>query len=169
MLLGGLWSDVKGAGAVVQSLDEDESYSLVVSATQVKLSAVTVVGALHGMETLLQLIECEKGSCHLPAVTIEDSPRFRWRGLMIDVSRHFEPVSVIERNLDGMAVVKLNVFHWHLSDDQGFRAESKRFPKLTGMGSGGQFYTQEQMREVVAYARARGFEWCRSSICRVTR
>jgi hexosaminidase len=148
--------DVKGAGAVVQSLDEDESYSLVVSPTQVKLSAVTVVGALHGMETLLQLIECEHGSCHMPAVTIEDSPRFHWRGLMIDVSRHFEPVSVIERNLDGMAVVKLNVFHWHLSDDQGFRAESKRFPKLTGMGSGGQFYTQEEMREVVAYARARG-------------
>ncbi len=55
-----------------------------------------------------------------------------------------------------MAVVKLNVFHWHLSDDQGFRAESKRFPELTGMGSGGQFYTQEEMREVVAYARARG-------------
>jgi len=75
---------------------------------------------------------------------------------MIDVSRHFEPVSVIERSLDGMAAVKLNVFHWHLSDDQGFRAESKRFPKLTGMGSGGQFYTQEEMRHVVAYARARG-------------
>jgi hexosaminidase len=153
---GELVVDVKGAGAVVQTLDEDESYSLVVSATQVKLSAATVVGALHGMETLLQLIECESGACHLPAVKIEDSPRFRWRGLMIDVSRHFEPVSMIERTLDGMAVVKLNVFHWHLSDDQGFRAESKRFPKLTGMGSGGQFYTQEQMREVVAYARARG-------------
>ena len=153
---GELVVDVKGAGAVVQSLDEDESYSLAVSPAQVKLSAATVVGALHGMETLLQLIECEHGSCHLPAVTIEDTPRFRWRGLMIDVSRHFEPVSVIERSLDGMAVVKLNVFHWHLSDDQGFRAESKRFPKLTGMGSGGQFYTQEEMREVVAYGRARG-------------
>jgi hexosaminidase len=153
---GDLVVDVKGAGSAVQSLDEDESYSLDVSTAQVKLSAATVVGALRGMETLLQLIECEQGSCHLPAVKIEDSPRFRWRGLMIDVSRHFEPVNVIERTLDGMAVVKLNVFHWHLSDDQGFRAESKRFPKLTGMGSGGQFYTQDQMREVVAYARARG-------------
>ncbi len=153
---GELVVEVKGAGAAVQSVDEDESYSLAVSAGQVKLSAATVVGALHGMETLLQLVDCERGSCHLPVVKIEDSPRFRWRGLMIDVSRHFEPVSVIERSLDGMAVVKLNVFHWHLSDDQGFRAESKRFPKLTGMGSGGQFYTQEQMREVVAYARARG-------------
>jgi len=153
---GELLVNVKGAGAVVQTLDEDESYSLDVSTAQVKLSAATVVGALHGMETLLQLIECESGACHLPAVKIEDSPRFRWRGLSVDVSRHFEPVSMIERTLDGMAVVKLNVLHWHLSDDQGFRAESKRFPKLTGMGSGGQFYTQEQMREVVAYARARG-------------
>jgi hexosaminidase len=115
-----------------------------------------VVGALRGMETLLQLVDCGQGACRLPAVSIEDSPRFRWRGLMNDVSRHFEPVSVIERSLDGMAAVKMNVFHWHLSDDQGFRAESKRFPKLTGMGSDGQFYTQEEMRHVVAYARARG-------------
>jgi hexosaminidase len=148
--------DVKGAGGAVQSLDEDESYSLVVSSTQIQLSAPTVVGALRGVETLLQLVACDHGACHVPAVRIEDAPRFRWRGLMIDVSRHFEPVSVIERTLDGMAMVKLNVFHWHLSDDQGFRAESKRFPKLTGMGSGGQFYTQEEMRHVVAYARARG-------------
>jgi hexosaminidase len=148
--------DVAGAGGAVQSVDEDESYSLAVSSGQVKLSAATVVGALRGMETLLQLVDCQHGACRLPAVSIEDSPRFRWRGLMIDVSRHFEPVSVIERSLDGMAAVKLNVFHWHLSDDQGFRAESKRFPKLTGMGSGGQFYTQEEMRHVVAYARARG-------------
>jgi hexosaminidase len=148
--------DVKGAGQAVQSLDEDESYSLVVTASQVQLSAPTVVGALRGMETVLQLIECRDAACDLPAVKIEDSPRFRWRGLMIDVSRHFEPISVIKRNIDGMAMVKLNVFHWHLSDDQGFRAESKLFPKLTGMGSGGQFYTQDEMRDVVAYARARG-------------
>jgi hexosaminidase len=148
--------DVKGPGQTVQSLDEDESYSLVVTASQLQLSAPTVVGALRGMETELQLIECRDAACHLPAVKIEDSPRFRWRGLMIDVSRHFEPISVIKRNIDGMAMVKLNVFHWHLSDDQGFRAESKRFPKLTGMGSGGQFYTQDEMRGVVAYARARG-------------
>lgn len=153
---GGLVIDVKGAGQAVQSLDEDESYSLVVMASQVQLSAPTVVGALRGAETLLQLIECKDAACHLPAVKIEDSPRFRWRGLMIDVGRHFEPVSIIKRNLDGMAMVKLNVFHWHLSDDQGFRAESKRFPKLTGMGSGGHFYTQDEMRDVVAYARARG-------------
>jgi hexosaminidase len=75
---------------------------------------------------------------------------------MIDVSRHFEPVAMVERTLDGMAVAKLNVFHWHLSDDQGFRAGSKKFPRFTEVASSGQFYTQEQMREVVAYARARG-------------
>ena len=75
---------------------------------------------------------------------------------MIDVSRHFQPVEVIKRTLDGMAAVKLNVFHWHLSDDQGFRIESKAFPKLTGMGSDGLFYTQDQAREVIAYARERG-------------
>lgn len=148
--------DVADADGAVQSVEEDESYSLTVSPAQVKLSARTVVGALRGMETLLQLVECEHGACRLPGVSIDDAPRFRWRGLMIDVSRHFEPVSVIERTLDGMAMVKLNVFHWHLSDDQGFRAESKRYPKLTEMGSGGQFYTQEEMRHVVAYARERG-------------
>ena len=147
---------VAGAGAAVQSVDEDESYQLNITSSQATLSAATDVGAMHGMETLLQLVSLDGNSCTLPAVTVDDAPRFRWRGFMIDVSRHFEPVAVIERTLDGMAVAKLNVFHWHLSDDQGFRAESKKFPKLTEIGSGGEFYTQDQMREVVAYARARG-------------
>jgi hexosaminidase len=75
---------------------------------------------------------------------------------MIDVSRHFEPLDVLKRNLDGMAAVKLNVFHWHLSDNQGFRVESKEFPKLAGMGSDGLFYTQDQVRDLIAYARDRG-------------
>jgi hexosaminidase len=79
-------------------------------------------------------------------VTIDDEPRFPWRGLMIDAGRHFIPVPVIERNLDGMEAVKLNVFHWHLSEDQGFRVESKVFPELQGKGSGGQFYTQTASR-----------------------
>jgi hexosaminidase len=140
----------------VQSLDEDESYSLTVTPQLITLRAATVVGAFHGMETLLQLVQLKDNAAIIPAVSIEDTPRFRWRGLMIDVSRHFEPVRQIERTLDGMAMVKLNVFHWHLSDDQGFRAESKIYPKLTGVGSNGEFYTQEQMREVVAYARERG-------------
>lgn len=147
---------VAGAGNAVQSVDEDESYQLNIASGQATLSAATDLGAMHGMETFLQLVSLENGSCRLPVATIDDAPRFRWRGFMIDVSRHFEPVAVIERTLDGMAVAKLNVFHWHLSDDQGFRAESKKFPRLTEAGSGGEFYTQDQMREVVAYAGARG-------------
>lgn len=148
--------DVKSAGGAVQSVDEDESYSLNVTSSGAKLEANTVVGALRGMETLLQLTQPDHSGYFLPAVSIEDTPRFPWRGLLIDVGRHFEPVSVIERTLDGMAAVKLNVFHWHLTDDQGFRIESKLYPKLTGMGSDGLYYTQEQAKEVVAYARARG-------------
>jgi hexosaminidase len=140
----------------VQTIDEDESYQLSVTGQGATLAAATDLGAIHGLETLLQLAQMEHGACVLPAVTIRDMPRFRWRGFMLDVSRHFESVAVVERTLDGMAAAKLNVFHWHLSDDQSFRAESKKFPKLTGIASEGEFYTQDQLREVVAYARARG-------------
>ena len=147
---------VAGPGGAVQGPDEDESYQLQITSSRATLTAPTDVGAMHGMETFLQLVRLENDTCIVPAVTIDDAPRFRWRGYMLDVSRHFEPVSVIERTLDGMALSKLNVFHWHLSDDQGFRAESKKFPRLTEAASSGQFYTQDQMREVVAYARARG-------------
>ena len=147
---------VAGPGGAVQGLDEDESYKLDVTSSGATLSATTDVGAMHGLETYLQLATMRNGACSLPAVTIEDAPRFAWRGFELDVVRHFEPISVIERTLDGMAVAKLNVFHWHLSDDQGFRAESKKFPRLTEVASLGQFYTQEEMRHIVAYARARG-------------
>jgi hexosaminidase len=140
----------------VQTVNEEESYQLSITPQGARLTAATDAGAMHGLQTILQLATNEHGACVLPAVTISDTPRFRWRGFMLDVSRHFEPVSVIERTLDGMAAAKLNVFHWHLSDDQGFRAESKKFPKLTGLASDGQFYTQDDMREVVAYAWARG-------------
>ena len=92
----------------------------------------------------------------MPAVRISDRPRFPWRGLLIDVCRRWEPMEVLKRNLDGMAAVKLNVFHWHLSEDQGFRVESKAFPRLHQLGSDGLFYTQDQVREVIAYARDRG-------------
>jgi hexosaminidase len=148
--------DVKGAGEAIQSVDEDESYSLSVTSNGAKLQANTVVGALRGMETLLQLVQPDRSGYFLPAVSIEDTPRFRWRGLLIDCGRHFEPISVIEHTLAGMAAVKLNVFHWHLTEDQGFRIESKLYPKLAGMGSDDLYYTREQAKEVVAYARARG-------------
>jgi hexosaminidase len=147
---------VVGPGLVIQSVDEDESYKLNVAPQGATLTAATDVGAMRGLETLLQLVSMEDGACRIPAVSIDDSPRFRWRGLLVDVVRHFEPVDEVERTLDGMAIAKLNVFHWHLSDDQGFRAESRKFPKLTETASGGFYYTQDQLREVVAYARARG-------------
>ena len=92
----------------------------------------------------------------MPSILIEDKPRFPWRGLMIDVGRHFIPLDVLKRNLDGMAAVKLNVFHWHLSEDQGFRVESKKFPRLHQMGSDGLYYTQDEVRDLIAYARDRG-------------
>jgi hexosaminidase len=148
--------DVVKTSERVQTINEDESYQLNITPQGAKLTAATDLGAMHGLETILQLATDEHGACVLPAVTINDAPRFLWRGFMLDVSRHFEPVAVIERTLDGMAAAKLNVFHWHLSDDQGFRAESKKFPKLTELASNGQFYTQDEMREVVAYAWARG-------------
>ncbi len=140
---------------VVPTLEEDESYQLDVTATGARLQATTADGAVHGLETFRQLIQPGADGFQVPAVHIEDRPRFAWRGLMIDASRHFIPVEVIKRNLDAMAAVKLNVFHWHLSDDQGFRAESKLFPKLQQFGSDGLFYTQAQMREVVSYASDR--------------
>ena len=148
--------DVQGAGETIQSLDENESYSLTVTSSGVTLEAATVVGAMRGLQTFPQLLQIEPTGYFFPAVQIEDTPRFRWRGLMIDCGRHFEPVEVIKRTLDGMAAVKLNVFHWHLTEDQGFRIESKLFPRLTNMGSDGLFYTQDQAHEIVAYARERG-------------
>jgi len=146
----------QGAGEAIQSENEDESYTLDVSPERVALRAPTVVGVLRGFETLLQLVTTDSAGFFIPAVTIADAPRFPWRGLLVDAGRHFEPVDVIERTLDGMAAVKLNVLHWHLSEDQGFRVESKRFPLLQLDGSDGLFYTQAQVREVVAYARDRG-------------
>lgn len=145
-----------GPGMPVQGVEEDESYTLTVDARQVDLHAPTVVGVIRGLETLLQLAEADSAGPYLPAVKIEDSPRFRWRGLLLDVCRHWEPIAVVERTLDAMAAVKLNVLHWHLSEDQGFRVESRRYPRLQELGSDGLYYTQAQIRELVMYARDRG-------------
>ena len=147
---------VQQPGEVVQSIREDESYALKITASGVEIDAPSDVGAIRGLETLLQLIQHTDNSYALPMLEIHDAPRFAWRGLLIDCGRHFEPVEVIKRTLDGMAMVKLNVFHWHLTEDQGFRMESKVYPELTAKASDGLFYTQEQAREIVAYARDRG-------------
>jgi hexosaminidase len=134
----------------------DEAYQLDISEKRISLKAETDVGALRGLETFLQLLDADAQGYFLPALTINDSPRFPWRGLLIDACRHFMPVDVIKRNLDGMAAVKLNVLHWHLTEDQGFRVESKTHPKLHELGSDGFYYTHEQIKDVIAYAADRG-------------
>jgi hexosaminidase len=146
----------EGADDEALKLGENESYHLEVTSTHALITAPNPLGAMHGLQTFLQLVTITPRGFSAPVVTIDDEPRFPWRGLMIDAGRHFQPMDVIERNLDGMEAVKLNVFHWHLSEDQGFRAESKVYPLLTGKGSNGLYYTQAQMREVVEYARDRG-------------
>ena len=137
-------------------INEDESYELKVSPTKISIEATTDIGVIYALETLLQLVDNNETSYFFPEVTIHDFPRFTWRGLMLDVARHFQPVDVIKRNLDAMTSVKMNVLHWHLTDDQGFRIESKKHPKLHQLGSDGLYYTQEKIKEVVEYASDRG-------------
>jgi hexosaminidase len=151
-----LWIECAARGSDYPALGEDESYLLDITRDGARIKAATLTGALRGMETFAQWIDLGSEGFEARSVHIEDHPRFPWRGLMLDVSRHWMPVGVILRNLDAMAAVKLNVFHWHLSDDQGFRVECRRFPRLQGLGSDGHFYTQEQVRQVVEYARDRG-------------
>jgi hexosaminidase len=145
-----------GPGQNIPSVSENESYRIDITRRQAMLTAPTVVGALRGLETLLQLLDADRNGYFFPGVQIDDQPRFPWRGLLIDVARHFETIEVLKRNLDAMAAVKLNVFHWHLTEDQGFRVESKKFPKLHQLGSDGNYYTQEQVKDIIAYARDRG-------------
>ena len=137
-------------------INEDESYLLIISSNKIIINAANDLGALHGLETLLQLLQNNSSSYYFPVGEIADSPRFTWRGLMIDAARHFQPVDVIKRNLDAMASMKMNVFHWHLADDQGWRIQLKNHPKLTELASDGNFYTQEEIKNIVKYADDRG-------------
>ncbi len=137
-------------------LGEDESYNLKITENKILLEAETDIGVLRGIETFLQLLDADEDGYFIHTINVKDKPRFPWRGLMIDACRHFIPLEVIKRNLDGMAAVKLNVLHWHLSEDQGFRVECKAFPKLQELGSDGDYYTHEQINEVIKYADERG-------------
>ncbi|WP_343618633.1 family 20 glycosylhydrolase [Flavobacterium sp.] len=137
-------------------LYEDESYHLDIQKNKITINATSDLGALHALETLLQLLQNDSKSFYFPISKISDFPRFTWRGLMIDASRHFQPVDVIKRNLDGLAAMKMNVFHWHLVDDQGWRIETKKHPKLIELASDGLYYTQEEIRNIVKYADERG-------------
>lgn len=141
-------------------LGDDESYQLSIAQKGISIVAQSDFGALHGLTTLVQLIAlpdpepemASKLQLQLPVVTIVDEPRFKWRGLLIDSVRHFIPLSTIKRQLDGMAAAKLNVFHWHLTDDQGWRIESKTYPKLHQLASDNLYYTQQEIKDLVTYA-----------------
>ncbi|HYP16224.1 MAG TPA: family 20 glycosylhydrolase, partial [Opitutus sp.] len=144
------------ASRPIPALGEDESYELAIDTSKIELRAPTELGVLRGVETLLQLLQHDASGWFLPAASVRDQPRFPWRGLMMDVCRHWQPMNVIKRNLDGMALVKLNVLHLHLTEDQGFRIESKTHPRLHELGSDGHFFTQDEIREIIAYAAERG-------------
>jgi hexosaminidase len=137
-------------------LYEDESYQLFSGATQVKIIANTDLGAIRGLETLQQLLSVDDSGYYIPGVEISDAPRFPWRGLLLDITLHWMPMDVVKRTLDGMAAVKMNVLHLHLTEDQMFGIESKVFPRLHEVGAEGNYYTQEDIKEVIAYADQRG-------------
>ncbi|MBB4838619.1 hexosaminidase [Sphingomonas kyeonggiensis] len=151
----------------------EEAYRLTVDAKGIRISASGDHGLLYGAMTLSQLLSPDRAfgkSVLVRSAAIEDAPRFRWRGLLMDVARHFQPIEEVYKIVDQMASVKLNTLHLHLTDDQGWRFEVKRYPKLTEIGgwrtppsSGGPvgpkhggFYTQEQLKALVAYAAERG-------------
>lgn len=158
-----------GAAARIhlQLVDEaalgDEGYRLVVD-DGIHLSARTDTGLLHAVQTLRQLLPATaQPEYRLPHLVINDVPAYRWRGISLDVARSFLPVEYLEKHIDRMALFKLNRLHLHLTDDQGWRIEIKRYPKLVEIGGGSAvdegragYYTQEQLKHLVAYAQARG-------------
>lgn len=167
-----------GKGGIVLQLglanDNPEAYQLKVDASQVVISSPSEAGVFYGIQTLRKAVDVAEGSnVELPAVEINDQPRFGYRGMMLDVGRHFFSMDEIKTYIDMMALHNINRFHWHLSEDQGWRIEIKKYPKLTEIGSMrketvighnsgkydgkpyGGFYTQEQAKEIVAYAAER--------------
>jgi len=146
-------------GADVPSLvGAEEGYKLSITDKGARIEAANNQGLTHALATLRQLTIEGRNGWGWPAVEIADEPTFHWRGLMIDPSRHFLPVDVVKRTLDAMEFTKLNVLHFHLSDNEGFRLESKALPLLTEKGSNGQFYTQAEMKDLIDYAAKRGIE-----------
>ncbi|MCF8475307.1 MAG: family 20 glycosylhydrolase [Emcibacter sp.] len=138
------------------ALYDDESYSLRIDKELVAIDAPTSMGCIRALTTLGQLFIDRNDPRSLPIIEINDAPRFPWRGLLIDVVRHWIPKEAILRNIRAMAEVKMNVLHLHLSDDQGFRVESKIFPKLHEVAGEGNYYTQEDISEIVEYAASFG-------------
>jgi hexosaminidase len=151
-----------------------EGYQLLVKDKSISIQSATLAGIFYGIQSLYQLLppEIEKNekvagvNWLIPCVTIEDKPRFSWRGMHLDVGRHFAPVEFVKKYIDLLASYKMNTFHWHLTEDQGWRVEIKNYPKLTEIGSKrnetmgdstpyGGFYTQDEIKEVVKYAQER--------------
>ncbi|MUK77180.1 family 20 glycosylhydrolase [Aliivibrio fischeri] len=146
----------KAAKNKIQDNNIDESYELTINKKQIILESDRPYGALRGAETFLQLINTSKAGYFVPQVNIEDEPRFPWRGASFDSSRHFVTVDTIKRQIDGFASAKMNVFHWHLWDDQAIRIQIESYPKLWEKTADGDFYTKEEIKDVVEYARLRG-------------
>ncbi|MCG7551002.1 family 20 glycosylhydrolase [Pseudoalteromonas sp. Of7M-16] len=146
--------DVTDSTPIHPSLHQDESYQLNISPSQIRIKAANYWGLNYGLQTLRQL--AYQYPNQLPSLHIDDQPRFAWRGLMIDSARHFIPINAIKRQLDGMVSAKLNVLHWHLTDDQGWRFASQHYPKLQQHAADGQYYTHKDMADIVAYAAQRG-------------
>jgi hexosaminidase len=169
-----------GAPQIALSLDggagdDPEGYRLTVAPERIEIAAPAPAGVFYGLQTLRQLVEHAEPLRRVPALTVRDAPRFRYRGLHLDVGRHMFPVEFIKRYIDLMALYKINTFHWHLTEDQGWRIEIERYPRLTEVGSCrretivGQsfepyvgdgtpycgYYTREEVREVVAHAATR--------------
>ncbi|ENM5789924.1 family 20 glycosylhydrolase [Vibrio mimicus] len=142
--------------STIQNIDSDESYRLTIANGQIQLSAPEPYGAFHGLETFLQLVTTDATGYFLPAVSIVDKPRFKWRGVSYDTARHFIELPVILRQLDAMASAKMNVFHWHIWDDQGIRIQLENYPRLWQVTSDGDYYSKDDIRKVVAYARNLG-------------
>ena len=134
---------------------QKEAYSLTLKAGQVHLVADGPAGILYGLASLRQAVIDGPDGPHLALGTIQDAPRFVWRGIMIDVARHFMSLDSLKRQIDAMEQVKLNVLHLHLSDNEGFRVESRLYPKLHELGAHSQYYSQAQIRDLVTYARDR--------------
>ncbi|HWN06045.1 MAG TPA: beta-N-acetylhexosaminidase, partial [Steroidobacteraceae bacterium] len=168
--------DTSGAGTIDfelragESAADEEGYSLIVSPGRIAVSSRSARGLFYGAVTLWQLLTADAASTtriNVPALTITDAPRFAWRGLMLDSARHYQPPEFIRQLIDWMALHKLNVLHWHLTDDQGWRLEILEYPELTRVGAWrmpagagnpppyGGFYTQAEVRELVAFAASR--------------
>ena len=172
----------EGANVVIFELGlkhtHKEAYQINIDSSEIHIQSVTPSGAFYAMQTLVKSIPVQEVSeVHFPATEIKDYPRFAYRGMMLDVSRHFSDVEMVKRTIDILALHNLNVFHWHLTDDQGWRMEIKKRPLLTQIGAWrdntvvgryiggndyptdnqrhGGFYTQDQIKDVIAYAAER--------------